>query len=96
MKTNAITAAPVRLYQVWGDIAHPWEIQLPAGEKVFVLYSPIHNRFIMSLTYPDHRYDAFVDERHFILDPTLLVRPGEDDGPGYYLNRQRSGNEGVA
>ena len=94
MKANAHTANNVRLFRVWGPDDVPY-FDLAPGVPVFVVWSPIHRRHIMSITMLDSRYDSFVETYHFKADPTLQAVV-LSDGPAYYLNRIRSGKQGVA
>lgn len=95
MKANALTAANVRLFRVWGPDDVP-VFDLAPGTPVFVVWSPIHARHIMSITMFDYRYDSFVEAYHFRPDPSLELVEGKEDGPSYYLNKMRSGKLGVA
>lgn len=87
MNHNAYTTHPVVLYRVWGPDDYP-TIQPPENAPVMVIWSPIFQQYIMSITTLDYRYDAFVSERDFRPDPALQV----NDGPSYYLQQAKRGS----
>lgn len=55
---------------------------LPENTPVMVIFSSIHQRYIVSISCVDYRYDAFILPTEFRHDHTL-----RDDGPAYYLER---------
>ncbi len=92
MKYNAFSTGSPTLHRVWGEsnVYQPTWV-LPDDTPVFVLFSPLHKRWIMSITTPDFRYDAFVLDSHFRLDPALSVPDAPaPDAPRYYLDKIRS------
>lgn len=90
MKHNAFSRNTPTLYRVWAPDKYPPEIHPPDGSSVFVLWSPILKQWIMSITTPDYRYDAFVGTRHFQLDPALQPADApKPDGPKYFLDQLR-------
>lgn len=94
MKANAFTTVPVILYRVWGPDEVPVLDLLP-NHPVFVVWSPIHRRHIMSISSTEARYDSFVEAYHFRPDPSLEIVEERPEGAKYYLDQIRS-HQGVA
>lgn len=89
MKYNAFTTYPVRLHQVWGNPDYPF-VDLPAGARIFVLYSPTLRQWVASITTIDYRYDCLLGTEYFVLDQSLLPTDAPEPADTYYLNKIRS------
>lgn len=85
MNHNAYTIGPVTLYRVWGPDEYP-VVTPPHNSPVMVIWSPVFQQYIMSITTLDYRYDSFVRPDQFRPDPALQVT----DGPSYYLHQAQN------
>lgn len=88
MKYNAFSTTPVILHKVWADPDDPPFITVPAGVRLFVLWSPTLQQWIASISHIDYRYDAILSTTNFVLDSSLLpVEAQPEKAETYYLNR---------